>query len=50
MVAMVMRAEADKALVTLKGRKESKVGGTLQILNLGGEDSETADDPSNKEG
>merc|ERR1719369_3904 len=47
---MVMRAEADKALVTLKGRKESKVGGTLQILNLGGEDSETADDPSKKEG
>jgi len=45
MVAMAIKSEAEKALVTLQGRKESKVGGTLQIINLGGggADSEGAD-------
>merc|ERR1719445_44019 len=42
---MAIKSEAEKALVTLQGRKESKVGGTLQIINLGGGgvDSEGAD-------
>jgi len=40
MVAMVNRVEAEMAMKTLQGRKESKVGGTLQMINLGGVEKE----------
>jgi len=40
MVAMVNRVEAEMAMKTLQGRKESKVGGTLQMINLGGVENE----------
>merc|ERR1719483_1123798 len=37
---MVNRVEAEMAMKTLQGRKESKVGGTLQMINLGGVENE----------
>merc|ERR1719350_1127851 len=40
---MVIRSEAEKALATLQGRKDSKVGGTLQMINLGGIESESGE-------
>merc|ERR1719154_296219 len=43
MVAMVLRKEAETAMETLKGKKESKVGTTLQMINLGGAEEEGMD-------
>lgn len=40
MVAMVTRQEAETAMETLKGNNESKVGATLQMINLGGAEEE----------
>merc|ERR1719341_2260311 len=39
---MMKKSEAETALAALKGRKESKVGETLQMINLGGADNEEA--------
>ena len=44
MVAMMKKAEAETAMAALKGRQESKVGGTLQMINLGGVESEEVDE------